>query len=202
MKYKFFQYTTYILGAILLGSSYLIYNLTVFYNENRPSKFNEKHLDSAISVYRFIQPTGYFNDTMVPKISFNHQKLDTTIRRLYMEKKVVKLLKETLLALNIIDGTVEEQFSYHYSGADTLILSVRCKILDYNKLLRASSSDGNFKVYLLPNPREENFELLVQNTLIFQFLVKHKPFYLDRTFDLHFTLKNNKLTTEIIKTNL
>lgn len=191
----------FFLVSVLVVMAYALYNLTQFFYQNQPSKFDEKHLDSAISVYRYIQPTGYFEDTLIPKTSFNHQQVDSTIKRLYMEKEVIKLLKETLFALNIIDGTVEEQFSYHYSGADTLILSVYCKILDYNKLLRTSSNNDNFYVYLLPNPKEKNFELLVQNTLIFQYLVKHKPFYLDRTFDLYFTIKNNKLTTEKIKTN-
>lgn len=189
------------LAGLLIVMAIPLISLTQFYYQNKPSKFDEKHLDSAITVYRYIQPTGYFEDTIFPKTAFNHQRVDSTVRRLYMEKKVIKLLKETLQSLNIIDGTVEEQFVYHYSGKDTLILSVSSDILDYNKLLRASSNDQNFKVYLLPNPKQDNFELVVQNTLIFQYLIKHKPPYLRRTFDLYFTLKNNRLTTEKIITN-
>ncbi len=202
MKYKFFQYSTYFLGAILLGSSYLIYNLTVFYNQNRPSKFDEKQLDTAISVYRFIHPSDYFEDSITPIFLVNHHMVDSTIKRLLIEKKINSLLRSTLYSLNVIDWTKNETFTYDYSTSDTLILIVNCKVLDPNNLLKNSSNKENFKLFFIPNPNEKNFEITVQNTLIFQYLIQNKPTYRNKNYLLYFTLENNKMKFDKLLINI
>lgn len=166
------------------------------------SDFTEKHIDSLIQFYQFCQPYKYFNDSIEPGINFESFKADSLYRQIATEKNTCKVIKNTLVSLSIIDWVIEEEFLTEIKGTE-VNMKVNYKFLDVEKLLKEAKAynENEPKIYLLPNPQHQYFELIMQNTLIFQYLIFNKPPFNVGYIEMKFSLDKGKLKLDDINYN-
>ncbi len=190
-----------LLLALSLILSFLLFNKTKELNRT-VSVFTEKHIDSLILFYKFIQPYKYYEDTIVPTIDIGMFKEDSLLKQIENEKYTCRVVKTTLVSLSLIDWIKEEEFLTEIKG-DVVDLRVKYKYLDLEKLLKDSKdyNDSEPKVYLMPNPKHPYFELIMQNTVIFQYLIFNKPHFKEGYINMMFTKRKEKLRLEELDYN-
>lgn len=193
---KTYKKLFFLVLALSLILSFFLFRKTKELNRT-VSVFTEKHIDSLIMFYKFIQPYKYYDDTIVPTINIDMFKEDSLFKQIENEKKTCKVVKTTLASLSIIDWIKEEEFLTEIKG-NNLVLSVKYKYIDLDKLLKEAKDFNNNepKVYLMPNPRHPYFELIMQNTVIFQYLIFNKPHFNEGYINMIFSKSADKLKLE------
>jgi hypothetical protein len=181
---KFFSFPVITAVILLIVSGWL---LTVVINNG----FFHKEISSStyLHFYEHINPFNYFSDTLVSSLNISIKEDHTTIDDLLELKKTNHILKSGFYSLDIVDWCKDEEVYVEYSAFNTKLL-ISFKYLDIDHLLQESLNYNNSlknKLYLMPNPEHPLFELVYQNTIIFQYLAFNKPQYIEASMILVFT---------------